>query len=376
MPHPQFKRNEIHVKPLAERVNKLDIVRDVIDAESYSGTLSPEAEEDVARAAAELRRARDCGAARILAFGAHSIKNGLGLTLAALAEEGWITHLATNGAGIIHDWEFAFQGKSGEDVHRYTTEGQFGIWNETGTCLNLALIVGAWRGLGYGESVGTMAQNEELVIPSDTELLAAIEKSGLPAATPEQLDRAAAASDLLAAKRRFNYPQEEYILKIPHPWKKYSLAFRMVAANIPFTCHPMFGHDIIYTHPMNCGAAIGRTAQIDFLSYANSVSQLQGGVYLSVGSAVMSPMIFEKSLSMSRNLALHDGKNITDFTIHVVDLAQSTWDWTKEGEPPMDNPAYYLRFCKTFSRMGGQMSYTSADNRTWLVHLLRTLRSE
>ena len=38
---------------------------------------------------------------------------------------------------------------------------------------------------------------------------------------------------------------------------------------MPFTSHPMFGHDIIYTHPMNCGAAIGRAAERDFLTFAD-----------------------------------------------------------------------------------------------------------
>ena len=93
----------------------------------------------------------------------------------------------------------------------------------------------------------------------------------------------------------------------------------------------MFGHDIIYTHEANKGSVIGRAAERDFLSFAKSVSNLEGGVYLSVGSAVMSPMIFEKSLSMSRNVAIQKGEIIDDFDIHVVDLRESTWDWS-QGE--------------------------------------------
>ena len=138
----------------------------------------------------------------------------------------------------------------------------------------------------------------------------------------------------------------------------------------------MIGCDIIYTHPANRCAAIGRAAERDFLSYANSVAQLEGGVYLSVGSAVLSPMIFEKSLSMSRNLARQREQTINDFAIHVVDLAQSSWDWTQNGEPPMTDPAYYLRYCKTFSRMGGKMSYCCADNRSWFVALLNELEGK
>ena len=101
----------------------------------------------------------------MLTFGAHTIKNGMAPTLIALMEEGWVTHLATNGAGIIHDWEFAFQGKSSEDVRENVEQGQFGIWDETGFYINLALIVGAYEGLGYGESVGKMISREGLHIP-------------------------------------------------------------------------------------------------------------------------------------------------------------------------------------------------------------------
>jgi len=137
----------------------------------------------------------------------------------------------------------------------------------------------------------------------------------------------------------------------------------------------MFGHDIIYTHPLSCGAAIGRAAERDFLSFTHSVSRLQGGVYLSVGSAVMSPMIFEKALSMARNLARATGAAIDDFALHVVDLAQISWDWQRDGEPSQDNPAYYLRFCKTFARMGGRLTYTSCDNRHYLAALLHELEN-
>jgi len=142
---------------------------------------------------------------------------------------------------------------------------------------------------------------------------------------------------------------------------------------VPFTSHPMFGHDVIYAHPMNHGAAIGRAAERDFLAFAANVSRLDGGVYLSVGSAVMSPMIFEKSLSMARNVALPQGRAIDRHFIVVVDLAETGWDWRKDGEPPQTHPAYYLRYCKTFSRMGGEMRYASADNRDFLLALCRRL---
>ena len=370
----KFDRDSIHERPLSQRKNKLEIERDAIDPFQYRPVLSLQAEADVNSAADEIRTARSRGSPVILAFGAHAIKNGLAPVLVRLMTGGWINHFATNGAGIIHDWEFAYQGKSAEDVRRYVAEGQFGIWEETGFSINLALAIGAWKGMGYGESIGALIAEDSLNIPEDSELLAAIHKGQSKRATEEELEKAAAAADLRALIHHFKLRPGK--LAIAHQYKKYSLAYAAFTNNVPFTCHPMFGHDIIYTHPMNRGAVIGRTAESDFLSFVNSVSHLEGGVYLSVGSAVMSPMIFEKSLSMARNVAHSRGLSIENFSIHVVDLAQSSWDWQSDGEPPQDNPAYYLRFNKTFSRMGGKMTYTSADNRSWLVALLRTLERE
>jgi hypothetical protein len=367
----RFDRNCIHVRPLSDRKNKLDIKRDIVDPVTYKPVLSSQAAADVVAAASEIRAAKAKGAAVVLAFGAHSIKNGLSRVMTRFMEGGWVNHFATNGAGIIHDWEFSFQGKSGEDVKRYVGEGQFGIWEETGSYINLALAVGAWRGLGYGESVGAMVAEDGLQIPSDAELVAAIGAGAAKGASDLELGTAASAADLLALVRHFRLHAGK--LEIKHLYKDYGLACATYRAGVPFTCHPMFGHDIIYAHPMNRGAIVGRTAEPDFLSFVDSISRIEGGVYLSVGSAVMSPMIFEKALSMARNAARAHGIGIDDFSIHVVDLAKSTWDWKTDGEPPQDSPAYYLRFCKTFSRMGGRMSYTSADNRSWLVALLDEL---
>ena len=376
-----FDRERIEVRPLAARQNKLDIERDLVEPDSFTPVLSPEARSDVLAAASEIRSARARDAAVILAFGAHSIKNGLSRVLIRLMEGGWVTHFATNGAGVIHDWEFAYQGRTGEDVRRYVAEGQFGIWEETGSCINLALAVGAWRGMGYGESVGAMIAADGLELPSEAQLTVDI-RAGADAAGTEDsgplsdaaLGKAAAAADLLGLMRRRGIVPGW--IAVAHPFKRHSLAAAAHQAGRPFTCHPMFGHDIIYPHPMSAGAAIGRTAEPDFLSFTDSVSRLEGGVYLSVGSAVMSPMIFEKALSMARNLSRREAKKIEDFSIHVVDLARSTWDWSSGAEPPQDDPAYYLRFCKTFGRMGGRMSYTSAENRSWLAALLAELEGQ
>lgn len=366
-----FDRTEIAVRPLAGRINKLVFERDRIDPEAYAVQLDPAAWEAVRNAAAEIRVARTNGAPAIMAFGAHSIKNGLAPVMARLMQGGWITHFATNGAGVIHDWEFAFQGFSGEDVKRYVAEGQFGIWEETGTYLNLALTVGAYLGMGYGESVGALIVNDGVTIPTSDELTSAILAGASPDADEAVLARCAAAADLKTLLLHLRV--DPGFLRVNHPFKGAGLQAAAYTAGVPFTAHPMFGHDIIYTHPLNRGAPIGRTADRDFLMFVDSISHLEGGVYLSVGSAVMSPMIFEKALSMSRNVARQHNGVIENFSIHVVDLAKSAWDWTIDGEPSQDNPAYYLRFCKTFSRMGGRLTYTSADNRSFLVALLREL---
>src|SRR5207237_6824428 len=102
-----------------------------------------------------------------------------------------------------------------------------------------------------------------------------------------------------------------------------------------------------------------------------------GGVVLSVGSAIMAPQVFEKSLSCVNNLRLQAGRPIvTAHTIYVVDIQDSgNWDWYK-GEPTKNNPAYYLRFCKSFSRMGGEMKYAQCDNVAFLHNLLSRLRGK
>lgn len=96
---------------------------------------------------------------------------------------------------------------------------------------------------------------------------------------------------------------------------------------------------------------------------------------MSIGSAVMAPMIFEKSLSMANNIALQEeGAPLADYYLAVVDIQDAGgWDWS-QGEPPMDRPAYYLRFCKTFYRMGGELNYFCLDNREFLLSLYQALR--
>lgn len=365
MPFTQLDRQQVRFKPLSERKNKVFIEKDHVPVTAEPRPFTPEAQAVIDDTVARIRRARDAGAARMLTFGAHTIKNGLAPVLIKLIEDGWVTHLATNGAGIIHDWEFAYQGESSEDVRANVDRGEFGVWHDTGFYINLALVVGAFEGLGYGESVGALVENEGLQIPSEGELARIVIDS--MTSSPE---RSAAAADLLWAVRNFDL--KPGWMGVPHPYKRYGLQAAAYRLKIPFTGHPMIGHDIIYIHPMNNCAAIGRAAQRDFLAFAHNVSRLEGGVYMSIGSAVMSPMIFEKSLSMAQNLAIQQGKHIDSHFMVVVDLAESHWDWQK-GEPPMDNPDYYLRYNKSFARMGGTMRYLTADNRDFLLAILHGL---
>lgn len=367
MPFEMLDRRRIKTKPLAERVNRTFIEREAIQPGREPHELSDDLRRTVALTAERIRSARRDGSSVMLAFGAHTIKNCLGPVLIHMMEEGWLTHLATNGAGIIHDWEFAYLGESSEHVAANVEVGQFGIWEETGYYLNLALLVGAWRGLGYGESVGSMIAEEAVELPERASLLGELEAAAGQSPFPES---AAGAADLLYMMDRFDLPPGR--MAVPHPWKRFSVQAAAYRLGVPFTSHPMIGHDIIYTHQLSHAAAIGRAAQRDFLAFAHNVSKLDGGVYMSIGSAVMSPMIFEKSLSMSQNLAIQAGGHMDNHMMVVVDLQKSTWDWS-ESEPPEEHPDYYLRYYKTFHRMGGELHYCSADNRDFLLALCREL---
>lgn len=360
----EFDRTRMHYFALANRSNKVEIGRSQVDPDRYELNISAENNARIETIKSQLVAAREAGASRMCVFGAHTIKNGLGPLLGTLVRDGWFTHLATNGAGIIHDWEFAYQGRTSEDVKANVQEGAFGTWNETGTFINLAIAVGAYEGLGYGESIGKLIETDGLDIPAAGELEAVAADAG------RELSERAAALDLISEIRLLELGPGR--LAVEHPYKEYSIQRICYENDAPFTAHPMFGHDIIYTHKANLGAAVGRTAEVDFLRFADSVERLENGVYLSIGSAVMSPMVFEKSMSMARNVLLQRGRNIKNANIHVVDIQRSDWDWSK-GEPGANDPAYYHRFMKTFSRMGCPVDYTCMDNRDFLVALYRKL---
>jgi len=198
----------------------------------------------------------------IIAMGAHTIKVGLNPVLLDLMERGIITGLAMNGAGIIHDTEIAMVGATSEDVESELNEGKFGMARETGEFLNNAIKKGAKRGDGLGYSVG------------------------------------------------------KSILSSSFPYNKYSLLAGAARMNIPVTVHVAIGTDIIHFHPNVDGSAIGKTSHLDFLIFANMISQLEGGVYINLGSAVILPEIFLKAITLVRNL----GFNVKKFTAVDMDF--------------------------------------------------------
>ncbi len=367
MPYNQFDYRRIALKPLHERQSKFSVGDILVDPDTTpqkGGKLIGQLDQ----IADAMRCARKQGAAVILAYGAHMVKNGLGPVVSRLMEEGWVTHLATNGAGTIHDWEYAFQGRSEEDVRANVAQGCFGTWDETGRNIHLAVLCGALEGMGYGESLGRFIIEDGCYIPDKEVLLSKIKAwAGDPVDDPVM----PAVAEMLQVLTRFDIPSGPY--RVSHAHKDISLTAEAYRHGVPLTVHPGIGYDIIYNHHLANGAAIGRGADIDYRVFVDSMSRMDEGVFLSVGSAIMAPQIFEKALSLANNQRFQKGEGVIQPHIVVNDLVQVDWDWSR-GEPPKDNPAYYLRFCKSFSRMGGDMTYLGCDNRLFLHNLYHLLR--
>lgn len=357
----------VKVYPLANRRSMSAIEEILVNPASTPSPATPENLELIRRAARAVQAARQKGAGVMLLYGAHLVKNGASALVDALMEGGWVTHLGTNGAGSIHDWEFAFQNWSTESVEQNVATGTFGTWDETGRNIHLALLAGALRNEGYGVSLGRFLHEDGTELPTLDALEESLRREPGHPLSP------ARAELLVAMKTHALKPGR---IDVKHPWKHTSIFANAFRRGIPLTVHPGIGYDIITNHPLFNGAAIGRAAAIDFRLFSRAVESLDYGVVLSVGSAIMAPQVFEKSLSCVNNLRLQDGRPIVkNHQIMVVDLQDGgNWDW-RQGEPPRDNPAYYLRFCKSFSRMGGEMHYAQCDNVIFLHQLLNQLRS-
>jgi hypothetical protein len=359
--------SRVRVFPLSQRRSLSRIETLLVDPEKPMAECDPGASALVAECEAKVRAARDRGASVILMYGAHLIKNGAHRIVIELLHKGWVTHLATNGAGSIHDWELAFLGRTEESVRENVASGSFGTWDETGRNIHLALLRGALDQEGYGRSLGRFIQEDGVTLPTRESLTRALSRE------PEH-PLAPARAELLQTMLAHKLPDGR--IEVRHPFKESSILAQAFRGNVPFTIHPGIGYDIISNHPIFNGAAIGRAAALDFALFGRAVEELDGGVVLSVGSAIMAPQVFEKSLSCVNNLRLQDRRPIVrDHTIYVVDIQDGgNWDWTN-GEPRKDNPAYYLRFCKSFSRMGGEMKYVQCDNVAFLQQLLKRLKA-
>jgi hypothetical protein len=315
----QFDRSLLKLKPLGERIHDLDM-----SVMLYPGGALPSFTHPSIDAIADrIRAAKEKRAAVIFMMGAHVIRSGVSPLIIDLMERGDITHIALNGAGSIHDFELALIGATTESVAKYISEGQFGLWEETGR-INEAVAAGVREGLGYGESVGRM-----------------IEDGGLPHKN----------ISILAA------------------------AYRL---RVPATIHVGIGNDIIHEHPNCDGAAMGQASYTDFLIYAHSIAQLEGGVFLNFGSAVAGPEVYLKCLAMARNVAHQRGERIADFTTAVFDLLPLEGQDIHET-PPKSDPRYYFRPWKTILARtvadGGESFYIQGLHRDTVSTLYTALMS-
>ena len=358
----------LKVYPLAERRSLSSIEKILVSPAQTPPPCPVEVQSLIRDCAQKIRGARKRNASVILMYGAHLVKNGAHQIVNTLVEGGWVTHLATNGAGSIHDWELAFLGRTEESVRDNVAIGRFGTWDETGRCLQLALLTGALRGEGYGRSLGRLVVEDGVTLPTVSSLEQSLRDQPANPLSP-------ARAELLQAMVVHRLPAGR--IEVKHPWKETCVLAQAFRHNVTFTVHPGIGYDIITNHPMFSGAAVGRAAEMDFRELGGSIERLDGGVVLSVGSAIMAPQVFEKAVSCVNNLRLQAGHKILhDHTIYVVDIQDGAhWDWSR-GEPPKDNPAYYLRFCKSFSRMGGEMKYAQCDNVAFLQHLLAAIPND
>jgi len=220
--------------------------------------------KDLRDLAAEILRARSLGKPILWGMGAHLMKVGLSPILIDLMERGFVTGLALNGAGIVHDFELALVGQTSEDVDEALGSGRFGMARETGGELNRAIARGGRKGLG--EAVG------------------------------------------------------EYIERSRPPFLEISLLAAAWRLGVPATVHVALGTDIVHMHPACDPGAVGRATHLDFRLFAAQVARLGGGgVYLNVGSAVLLPEVFLKAVTLARNL----GHDLDDFATANLDFIQS-----------------------------------------------------
>ena len=246
------------VYPLAQRKSLTRVEEILVDPAATPPPLDARLSAALDDLAAKIRAARQRKAAVMLIYGAHLVKNGAARIVNALMAQGWLTHLATNGAGTIHDWEFAWLGRSTESVRDGVAQGCFGTWDETGRNIHIALLAAGLRAVGYGRALGRFIDEDGVTLPTPEELEDAIRSDPAHPLT-------AARADLLAAMREHHLPAGRYTVQ--HRWKETSILAAAFRHGVPISVHPGIGYDIIATHPMFNGAAIGRAAQRDFAQF-------------------------------------------------------------------------------------------------------------
>lgn len=280
-----FDRSSLRIKPLGQRTHDIDV--------GIMMDLAPSAHKNpyISEVSSRIIAARKKSAEVVMMMGGHVIRSGVQRYIIDLMEKGHITCLSMNGSCIIHDYEFARIGATTESVARYIKEGEFGLWRETGEINDIINAAHKEGGIGMGRAVGR-----------------AIEESDFPRKD----------ISLLAACHRLN---------------------------VPATVHVGIGCDIIHEHPNCDGAATGATSYLDFLEYTDCLSRLEGGVIMNFGSAITAPEVYLKALSMARNVAAQEGREIKHFTTLVCDLVDLPGDF--KAEAPKHASGYYFRPWKT-----------------------------
>lgn len=318
MPFEKFDRSKLEILPLEQRIHDVDITKVLKDTQDEIPFFEHPALPILADAIVKARRDHD--AAVLMMYGAHVIRTGNAMFMIELMKRGLVTHFATNGAGSIHDFELAMIGQTCESVAKYISEGQFGMWKETGL-LNDAVNAGAKEGLGWGEAVG------------------------------------------------------KYIWENNFKFREKSVLAMGYHLQVPCTVHIGIGNDIIHEHPNCDGAAMGACSYTDFLIYTQSITKLSNGVFLNFGSAVAGPEVYLKALAMARNAARTQGEKIVDFTTAVFDLLQIEDSEKFDAAPPKSDPRYYFRPWKTILARtvadGGHSYYVCGEHQKTLPNLAR-----
>ena len=313
MPFKTFDRSRLTLKPLHEREHDLDRGCLIYPDSPYERSDQPA----LPVLASKIRDVKVNKSSVILMLGAHVLRRGAGPLLIDLMRRGLVTHIALNGAGAIHDYELALIGGTSESVARYVRTGEFGLWTETGG-INDAARAGFRDNIGLGEAIGRA------------------------------------------------------IVEGNFPYAETSVLAAGVRLGVPVTVHVAIGQDIIHEHPNFDGAATGATSDTDFLILTQSVCGLEGGVLLNIGTAVMGPEVYLKALTMARNVARQEGREIRHFTTAVFDLLPLDGaDLSREA--PKSDPSYYFRPYKTVLVRtvadGGESFYVRGDHASTMPTL-------